>query len=90
LVVVESCVPVWFYNFEKLVFPLASRMIKLLFSHPPTLQYPPGVILELMRKQAASVEMKPIPTGQWVLQYGFKYPTALTPITPYCFVARRR
>jgi ubiquinone/menaquinone biosynthesis C-methylase UbiE len=90
LVVVESCVPVWFYRFEKLVFPLASRLINLLMSHPATMQFPPNVILDLIREHTTSVEMRPIPTGRWILQYGFKFPVALTPAAPYCFVAQQR
>ena len=89
LVVMESCVPKWFYEFEKVVFPLASNLIGRFLEHPPTLQYPPEMILESLKHYAAEVEVTAIPKGKWVLHYGFKYPSALTPVVPYRFVAHK-
>lgn len=89
-VLIESCVPAWFYTFEKLVFPLASRLIGLLLEHPPTLQYPPAIISNLLKNHTPMVEVDAIPKGRWILQYGFKFPTALTPAAPYRFVAYKR
>ncbi|HEX4231396.1 MAG TPA: class I SAM-dependent methyltransferase [Bryobacteraceae bacterium] len=86
LIVMESCVPQWFYGFEKLVFPLAAKLIGRLSSHPATLQFPPAMIADLLRKHAANVDVLRIPKGRWVLQYGIQYPSALTPVAPYRFV----
>jgi SAM-dependent methyltransferase len=83
LIIVESCVPQWFYAFEKFIFPLASRVINFIIPHPITLQYPVSVISGIASKYSSNVEVQLIPKGQWVLQYGFKFPSALTPINPY-------
>jgi SAM-dependent methyltransferase len=89
LVIVESCVPPWFYSFEKVVFPVAAKLIGLCLEHPATLQFPATLILETLKKHTASVEMTSIPKGRWVIQYGFKFPAALTPVLPYRFVAHK-
>jgi SAM-dependent methyltransferase len=89
LIVVESCVPSWFYAFERAVFPLASAAIHLLLRHPATLQYPPCLIAALVAERAALVESGRIPKGRWILQYGIKFPAALTPASPYRFVAQK-
>jgi len=90
LIIIESCIPAWFYTFEKALFPLASKVIEHLLDHPLTLQYPPAMILNILKKHATEVECNAIPVGKWVLQYGFKFPTALTPVTPYRFVVQKR
>jgi SAM-dependent methyltransferase len=89
LVIVESCVPPWFYSFEKVVFPVAAKLIGLSLDHPATLQFPATLIFETLKKHTARVEMTPIPKGRWVIQYGFKFPAALTPVLPYRFVAHK-
>jgi len=89
LVVVESCVPVWFYAFERLVFPVASRLIPLCVAHPATLQFPPSLVLDLIKSHASNVTWVPIPLGRWIIQYGFKYPAVLTPAAPFRFVATK-
>jgi SAM-dependent methyltransferase len=86
LIVMESCVPRWFYGFEKLVFPLAAKLIGRISDHPATLQFPPAMISDLLRRHAANVEVVRVPTGRWVLQYGIQYPSALTPAAPHRFV----
>lgn len=40
MIIVESCVPNWFYQFEKYVFPLVAKFINKVTDHPATLQYP--------------------------------------------------
>lgn len=89
LVVVESCVPAWFYAFERVVFPLASKVIEATIQHPATLQFPAPYIATMLKEHTKDVVVTPIPLGRWVLQYGFKYPSALTPVRPYRFVATR-
>jgi SAM-dependent methyltransferase len=87
LVLMESCVPAWFYRFEKIVFRPACRVIERFLDHPPTIQYTPAMIATLLRSHTPTVEVTAIPKGRWLLQYGFKYPAALTPAKAYLFVA---
>lgn len=87
LVLIESCVPAWFYGFERVVFGLASRVINLVTTHPVTLQFPAGLIAERLGALTGRVDVTRIPKGRWVLQYGVKVPSLLTPVCPYRFVA---
>jgi SAM-dependent methyltransferase len=89
LVLVESCVPAWFYRFERMIFGPATKVIGRLLEHPPTLQFTPEIIAGIIEQCGANAELTPIPLGRWVLQYGFKFPSALTPVAPYRFVARK-
>ena len=89
LVIVESCVPRWFYHFERLVFPLASPLIGWLSSHPATLQYPAAMLTKMIEEHNLRPEVLPIPKGRWVLQYGVKFPSALTPVNVFRFIARK-
>jgi SAM-dependent methyltransferase len=91
LIIVESCVPRWFYGFERLVFPVAVSIINALMKHPATIQYPPEVIAALIQeKTGCRPEVLEIPKGRWVLQYGFKVPSVLTPVQPFRFVVEKR
>jgi len=85
-VILESCVPAWFYAFEKFIFPLAARVIGATISHPATIQYPSTVLAALLKSYNTDVELTKIPKGNWVIQFGFKFPAILTPAQPYCFV----
>jgi len=89
LVILESCVPKWFYAFERVVFPLASVILGRFLAHPATLQYPPARISALICEHSSNVEMVHIPKGRWVLQYGFKVPSVLTPIEVYRFIVQK-
>jgi SAM-dependent methyltransferase len=89
-ILMESCVPAWFYAFERVVFPLVPRMISVATGHPVTIQFTPELISELAAKNnGAKFSITQIPKGRWVLQYGLKFPSALTPIWPYLFIARK-
>src|SRR5438105_2985848 len=90
LVIVESCVPPWFYAFERAVFPVAAPLINALLPHPATLQFPPEVIVRMLAEHQQRAEITRIPKGAWVLQYGYKFPGALTPIQPYRFVVHKQ
>ncbi len=83
LIIVESCIPEWFYVFEKFIFPLASKIINIILPHPITLQYPVGTIKNIMSEHSSNIEVLRIPKGKWVLQYGYKFPSILTPVNPY-------
>jgi SAM-dependent methyltransferase len=90
LIIIESCVPEWFYAFERVVFPLAAKVIGVLSQHPLTLQYPPATITGMLRRHADRTECIAIPAGRWILQFGRKYPSALTPARPYRLLAHKR
>lgn len=87
LIIVESCVPQWFYIFERIVFPLVSPLINSVLSHPATLQYPADTLVNIVKEYSQSVEILHIPKGKWILQFGFKFPAALTPVQTYRLMA---
>ncbi len=62
LIVIESCVPKWFYFFEKAVSPFMARLINA------TLQFPAAVIEEILEElDSSSIEANLIPKGRWIL-----------------------
>ena len=87
LIIVESCVPLWFNIFEKIVYKPASKIIESLISHPPTFQYTSETIKGELIKKFNSVKCRKIVMGKFVLQYGYKFPSALTPVQPHIFTA---
>ncbi|HVS26535.1 MAG TPA: class I SAM-dependent methyltransferase [Burkholderiales bacterium] len=88
LVIVESCVPLWFYRFEKLVFPLAVPVINRLLTHPPAFQYTVDYISAVIRNLfGTDPTVTRIPKGKYVLQFGFKFPARFTPVQPYLLTA---
>ncbi len=88
MIVLESCVPPLFYSFEKMAFPLASRLIEAVISHPATLQYPAEVLAKLIENLGPrKLEMVRVPKGRWILLLGFKYPAKFVPIDVYRFIA---
>lgn len=89
MIIVESCVPKWFYYFEKLVFPLAERLIDKIFNHPATLQYPALTLKAMLKKHFQTVETINIPIGRKVMIYGLKVPSILTPVSPKIFIAEK-
>jgi len=90
LIIMESCVPSWFYAFEKIVFVPATVVIENTMKHPATLQYPADLLSGIIEK-AGFVEVKRenIPKGKHVLQYGVKVPSWVTPVQPVLFSAVR-
>jgi len=90
LIIVESCIPSWFFVVEKIVFPVASRIINRLMEHPTPLQYPSLLLSQMVKDTFHNVEVSSIPMGKLVLQFGVKFPSALTPVTPYIVVAKKQ
>lgn len=90
LVVMESCVSLRAFAVERHLFaPLRLLARTPLMSHPATLQFPPGTIAETIGERFADVTMAPIPVGRWIIQFGLRWPTVLTPARPHLFTARR-
>src|SRR5882672_4405514 len=80
----------WFFRFEKPALWLLSRCIKSVFSHPVTLQFPASMIKAELEKKTDKVKMTEIPKGKFVLQFGFKVPSFLTPAMPFAFEAIKK
>ena len=90
LIIVESCVPKWFYFIEKILFKSSSYFINKFFKHPPAFQYTKEIILESLKKNNyRNIEYKKIKQGKFILQYGFKFPTFLTPVETIIFTATK-
>jgi SAM-dependent methyltransferase len=90
LVVMESCVSAGAFTIERRLFSALRLLARTpLMSHPATLQFPPKTIADVIRDRFDNVTVSPIPIGRWIIQFGFRWPTALTPARPYLFTARR-
>jgi SAM-dependent methyltransferase len=90
LVILESCVPWWFYKFEKSIFSIAAPVIESVLPHPATLQYTPNMLAEIIREETGvEAELTKVSVGKWILQFGYKIPSALTPARPYRFIVRK-
>jgi SAM-dependent methyltransferase len=79
LLIVESCVPKWFFRIEKPAFWLLSSVTNSLLSHPITFQFPPEIIVEQLSEKAQRVDVHVIPKGRKVIHLGVKIPAFLTP-----------
>ena len=91
LVIAESCVPRWFYGFEKLAFrPLTMvARTRLLGGHPAVLQLPFALLQELVAERLELERAYRIPAGRWITQFGVRWPTALTPARAVVVVAHK-
>jgi SAM-dependent methyltransferase len=91
LIVAESCVPAWFYAVEKILFgPLSLLARTPLMVHPATMQLPPREIGAHMADLFAGVRGRRLPVGPWILQFGVRWPSALTPARPWMMTGVRR
>lgn len=91
LIVVESCVPPWFHAVERVLFrPLTLLARTPLLGHPATMQLPAREIGALMAERLAPVEGRELPVGRWLLQFGHRWPSALTPARPWMLTGVRR
>ncbi len=89
-VVMESCVSERAFAVERRLFGALRRLAQTpLMGHPATLQFPPGTIAKAIHDRFGNVTVAPIPAGRWILQFGVRWPTALTPARPYFFTATR-
>ena len=89
LIIVESCVPKWFYSIEKLLFKPTSYFINKFMKHPPAFQFTKEIIFEnLIKNGFKEVKIRKIKQGKFILQYGIKFPTILTPVETVIFSAK--
>ena len=89
LLIVESCIPQWFFALEKPAFWILSRLLTSVMSHPITFQFPVRMIADNLRRSSQSVEVVSIPKGKHVLQLGLKVPSFLTPVQVYAIEAKK-
>ena len=91
LVVAESCVPAWFYGFERAMFRPLTVLARtpLLGGHPAVLQLPFDLVKQLIGESLEIERAYPIPMGRWLTQFGRRWPTALTPARAVMVVARK-
>jgi SAM-dependent methyltransferase len=90
LILVESCVPPWFYRVEQVLFwPLSWLAGTRLMAHPATLQPSPPLLHRLVSQYLSIEHDEAIPTGRWILQFGKRWPTALTPARMRLIVAHK-
>jgi SAM-dependent methyltransferase len=90
LIVMESCVSARAFAVEQRLFSALKRLARTpLMNHPATLQFPPEKIAESIRERFGEVAVTPIPVGRWIIQFGLRWPTVLTPARPYLFTATR-
>lgn len=88
IIIVESCVPKWFYSIEKLLFKPSSYLINKFLKHPPAFQYTKEIIFNVLEKNGfKNIKYEKIKQGKFILQYGFKFPTFLTPVETVVFTA---
>jgi ubiquinone/menaquinone biosynthesis C-methylase UbiE len=83
MLIVESCVPQWFFQFEKPAFRLLSSMTKTVLSHPVTIQFPAAMIADELERYGGAAQVRRIPKGKFILQFGVKVPSFITPAQPY-------
>jgi SAM-dependent methyltransferase len=87
-VVIESTVGPLFYAFERVVFRAALAVKR--GGHPVTFQFTPRQIIRAARKCGFLVEeFTYVPRGAFVLQFGYKWPSLLTPARPIKLILRR-
>jgi SAM-dependent methyltransferase len=89
LLIVESCVPQWFFTLERPAFWVLTRAVRSVFSHPVTFQYTPAMVQNELSRRFVDVRLERIPKGKHVLQFGFKVPSSLTPVQVFAFNAMK-
>lgn len=90
LVVMESCVSKRAFTVEHRLFGALRKLARTpLMRHPATLQFPPETIAAVIGERFGNASSASIPVGRWILQFGLRWPSMLTPARPYLFTATR-
>jgi SAM-dependent methyltransferase len=88
VVIIESTVGRIFYQLERALFRPALALKR--GGHPVTFQFTPRHIIGSAEKAGLAVEeLTYVPTGSYVLQLGYKWPSALTPVKPIKLILRK-
>ena len=84
------CVPKWFYLIEKVLFRPTSYLIKKFMKHPPAFQFTQEMLKKYLKKNNyRNINFKKIKQGKFILQYGIKVPTFLTPVETVIITANK-
>lgn len=90
LILVESCVPHWFYRFERRTFDWLRRLSRTRWMrHPPTLQLTTDQVAGILERRLEDVRVERIHAGAFLLQFGVPWPTVLTPARAWLFVGTK-
>ena len=89
LLIVELCVPRWFFEIERPAFWMLTRTFNSVLSHPITIQFSSDMIEGELSRRFTTVVHEQIPKGAAVLQFGFKVPSFLTPVQIFAFLASK-
>ena len=75
--------------FEKMIYKFAYKFILKYFKHPPVFQFTIEQINKSLIKNGFKLEnYKIIKQGKYILQFGYKFPTFLTPVKTVIFRAK--
>ena len=89
LILPESCIPNWFYPVERVLFPAVAAFVRRGgMRHPPTLQLPSSLLTKMVAAHFTVERVDQVRVGRYLLQYGRKWPTMLSPARPYLITAR--
>ena len=90
IVIVESCVPKWFFLIEKILYKPSKYFIDKFIEHPPAFQFTRNIILRSLKENNfKNLEIKKVKQGKFILQFGFKFPSFLTPVETIIFTATK-
>lgn len=88
VIIIESTVGPVFQFVERMLFTLAIRLKRS--GHPVTFQFTPNQIVSHGRQCGLMLEeLSFVPRGAFVLQFGHKWPSLLTPVKPIKLILRR-
>lgn len=89
LLIIESCLPQLSFKLEGCLFPVLKTLLTML-KHPIVLQWSCASIQELVGSCGFGVmETKELKQGKWILLLGRKWPTLISPLRQYRFVATK-
>ena len=91
LVIVESVVGRIFHRFEQAIWPAAYRTLtRKSGGHPPAFQLTSDILMDLVTRRFTVERFEPISVGPLLLQFGRRFPSALSPARPVLIIARPR
>lgn len=85
LIIVESCIPNWFFTLEKIVYMPVAQAVSKLLTHPMAIQYPQEFLKDILKQLNQEIKITKIPKGDWLLQFGFPFPGWLSPVEVWMF-----
>jgi len=87
LIIVDSCIPTWFFRIEKVLYKPTCWLIERTMKHPPAFQFTREHISGILEKSGFhDVNIKAISKGKFILQLGIKVPSFITPTQPTLFL----